>query len=275
MFEVDRVVLRERTTHPLPLRLSRGEDASDRLTQIAEENARFNIGDVVRTVNEPTFPLTFLRPRNRERIRFVPLGDEKVGDLLTWVVGYVETPVDGRSFIGTDDGDNLLTRGRFWIDPTNGRVVRSELIIGDARVGRTGRLTVYYRWFPTVNLWLPAQMHEVYEATDTARHSTIITGTATDSNYRVLPATVASLTVAWDPSLDSSVVGYIVEWGETSGVYRHTTDVGNVTEFTVDALPEGQRCFLVVRAYTSAGTRSIRSNETSRVAVTSAGVQRQ
>ena len=46
----------------------------------------------------------------------------------TWVVGYREVPVDGASFIETQDGDDLLTRGRFWIDPTNGRVVRSELI---------------------------------------------------------------------------------------------------------------------------------------------------
>ncbi len=185
VFEVDGAVVRKRTTRPIrALRLSPGENASERFRQIAEENARFNIGDVVRTFNEPTFVLSFLHPRNRDRMRFVELGAERVGELSTWVVGYREIPVDGASFIETQDGDNLLTRGRFWIDPTSGRVVRSELIAGDARVERTATITVDYRLFPALDLWLPAQMHEVYEATDATRRSTTITGTATYSNYR-------------------------------------------------------------------------------------------
>ena len=267
--------MRERTTRtPRALRTSLGEDASERLRRIAEDNARFNIGDVTRTFNEPTFVLSFLHPRNRDRMRFVELGAERVGEVPTWVVGYREISVDGTSFIETQDGDNLLTRGRFWIDPTNGRVVRSELITGDARVERTARITVDYRLSPTLNLWLPAQMREVYEATDATRHRTTITGTATYSNYRVPPPAVASLTVAWDPSLNAGVVGYIVEWGETSGDYRHATDVGNVTQFRVEGLMEGERYYVVVRAYTEAGTSSVLSAETSGVAVVSLGIDR-
>ena len=275
VFEVDGRVVRERTTRtPRALRTSLGEDASERLRRIAEDNARFNIGDVTRTFNEPTFVLSFLHPRNRDRMRFVELGAERVGEVPTWVVGYREISVDGTSFIETQDGDNLLTRGRFWIDPTNGRVVRSELITGDARVERTARITVDYRLSPTLNLWLPAQMREVYEATDATRHRTTITGTATYSNYRVPPPAVASLTVAWDPSLNAGVVGYIVEWGETSGDYRHATDVGNVTQFRVEGLMEGERYYVVVRAYTEAGTSSVLSAETSGVAVVSLGIDR-
>ena len=181
---------------PSALRLSPGEDPSARLTQIAEENARFNIGDVVRTLNEPTFALMFLRPRNRDRMRFVSLGEERIGDLLTWVVGYREVPLDGTTFIGTENEDSILTRGRFWIEPASGRVVQSELITGDARIERTGTITVRYRLVPAVNLWLPAQMQETYESTETRHHSPTITGTATYSNYRVLPPAIASLTVA-------------------------------------------------------------------------------
>ena len=156
VFEVDGAAVAERTTPAhRALRLSPGEDTSERLTHIAEENARFNIGDVVRTFNEPTFALAFLHPRNRNRMRFVHIGEERVGELSTWVVGYREIPVDGTSFIETRDGNRLLTRGRFWIDPTNARVTRSELITGDGRVERTARITVDYRLFPTLNLWLP------------------------------------------------------------------------------------------------------------------------
>ena len=214
VFELDGVAVRERTALARQvLRLSPGEDPSARLTQIAEQNARFNIGDVVRTVNEPTFSLMFLRPQNRDRMRFVSLGKEKLGDLLTWVVGYREVPLDGTTFIGTEDGDNILTRGRFWIEPASGRVVQSELITGDARVERTGTITVRYRLFPIVNLWLPASMQETYEGTETRHRSPTITGTATYSNYRVLPPAIASLVVAWDDSPDPDLVGYIVEWG--------------------------------------------------------------
>ena len=276
VFEVDGRVVRERSTRPpRALRLSPGEDASERLKRIAEENARFNIGDVVRTFNEPTFVLSFLHPGNRDRMRFVELGAERVGDFPTLVVGYQEIPVDGTSFIETEDGDNLLTRGRFWIDPTNGRVVRSELIAGDARVERTARITVGYRLFPALNLWLPAQMHEVYETTDTTSHSTTITGTATYSHYRVPPSGVASLTVDWDPSLDASVVGYVVEWGEMSGVYSNAVDVRNVTQLKIEGLVKGQTYYVVVRAYTSAGTKGVPSDETSGVAGMSSGIERQ
>ena len=276
VFEVDGRVVGARTTRPLrALRLSPGEDASGRFRRIADENARFNIGDVVRTFNEPTFVLSFLHPRNRDRMRFVQLGEERIGNVSTWVVGYREQPADGTSFIETQDGAHLLTRGRFWIDPTTGRVVRSELIAGDARIERTARITVDYRLFPTLNLWLPAQMHEVYEPTDTSRLSTTITGTATYSNYRVLPPAIASLTLAWDASLDDSVVGYIVEWGDTSGQYDDSTNVGNVTQFKIAGLVEGESYYVVVRAYTAAGVRSTHSDEASGVAVTSTGIDRQ
>ena len=82
MLEVDGEVVRERSQHlAFPLRLSPGDDGSRRLTEIAENNARFNIGDVVRTVNEPTFVLSFLRPSNRDRVRFVLLGEDDVPPL--------------------------------------------------------------------------------------------------------------------------------------------------------------------------------------------------
>ena len=93
VFQVDGAAVKKRTTRPpRALRLSPGEDAAGRLRRIAEENARFNIGDVVRTFNEPTFVLSFLHPSNRDRMHFVELEPERVGELSTWVVGYREVP---------------------------------------------------------------------------------------------------------------------------------------------------------------------------------------
>jgi hypothetical protein len=267
VFEVDGTIVRDRVRgSSWPLRLSPGEDGNVRLTRIAENNARYNIGDVIRTVNDPTFVLAFLRPYNRDRIRFVLLGEEQIGTLSTWVVGYREVPVDGRSLIETQDGDHLLARGRVWIEPTSGRLVRSELITGDSRVELTARITIEYRWFPAIDLWLPAEMHEVYEGTQPGRRFPAITGTATYSNYRILAPARGSLTMAWDASHDPDVVGYIVEWGETPGFYTHSIDVGNVIRFKIDNLVEGQRYYVIVRSYTAERHLSVASDETSGLA---------
>ena len=152
-------------------------------------------------------------------------------------------------------------------------MIQSELVTGDARVERTGTITVRYRFFPSVNLWLPARMQETYEDTETRHRSPTITGTATYSNYRVLPPAIASLVVAWDDSPDPDVVGYIVEWGGKPGLYTNAKDVGNATKFTVDSLVEGHRYYVVVRSYTAEGTRSLVSDEASGVALASSGIK--
>jgi hypothetical protein len=186
VYEVDGQPVRERRDRlQQTFRLEPSEDAFERAMEIAKESARFNIGDVVRTMNVPTFALAFLRPSNRERMHFVKLGEESLDGISTWVIGYREIDDGGPTFITTPDGDNLLTRGRFWVDPVVGRVVQSELITGDGRVSRTVRITVRYRPDSARGLWLPAEMNEVYESTDTGRWLPIITGTATYSNYRI------------------------------------------------------------------------------------------
>lgn len=71
----------------------------------------------------------------------------------------------------------------------------------------------------------------------------------------------ASVTLAWDPSPDGSVTGYIVHQGSSSGAYTRSTRVGNVTEAVVADLVVGATYFFVVTAHNSAGLESIPSNE--------------
>ncbi|MCS7338980.1 MAG: fibronectin type III domain-containing protein, partial [Verrucomicrobiae bacterium] len=60
-------------------------------------------------------------------------------------------------------------------------------------------------------------------------------------------ATFASSTVTliWDPSPDSRVVGYAVWYGTTSGVYTVRLDVGNRTSATVSNLSIGKTYYFV------------------------------
>ena len=59
----------------------------------------------------------------------------------------------------------------------------------------------------------------------------------------------SSVTLAWDPNPDSSVAGYIVYVGTTSGSYDESYDVGHHTSFTYPAAAVGRAYFFAVAAY--------------------------
>jgi hypothetical protein len=71
----------------------------------------------------------------------------------------------------------------------------------------------------------------------------------------------AALTLAWDPSPESSVTGYVLLVGEASGSYTRSIDVGLKTESTVASLQAGTAYYFAVRAYDAAGGFSSRSEE--------------
>src|SRR5262245_8809149 len=54
------------------------------------------------------------------------------------------------------------------------------------------------------------------------------------------------LSLAWDASTDSSVIGYRVSYGPASGNYTATVDVGNRTTYSLRGLADGQRYYFVV-----------------------------
>ena len=74
---------------------------------------------------------------------------------------------------------------------------------------------------------------------------------------------VQSVTLAWDPSADASVVGYNLYYGTVSGSYSSRISVSNTTSATVSGLREGVTYFFVVTAYDSSGLESVPSNEVS------------
>ncbi len=169
-------------------------DVVEQVMKIGEESARYNIGDVYRTINLPTFALAFLRPINRKRVSFEKAGEETIEGTPTWVIHYED--LRKPAFITTPSGSDLKTSGRFWIDPVSGRVIRSELITGGVipvSMRRWGpknrgalpnaRITVTYRPDHTLGFWVPAEMEETYD--DGAdRQGRSIAGTAKYSNFR-------------------------------------------------------------------------------------------
>jgi hypothetical protein len=79
----------------------------------------------------------------------------------------------------------------------------------------------------------------------------------------VRPADAGSLTVAWDPSADRSVAGYVISYGTQSGKYAWNVDTGSQTQRLVSGLSDNTTYFFVVKSYTATGVVSSPSPEVS------------
>ena len=143
---------------------------------IAFASARYNIGDVVRTVNVPTLALEFLEPAAQARSRFRKTAEETVDGVRAWVVSFEERARPTR--IRTTRAQDVKTKGLAWIDPGTGRILKSEL---DAQIqrGLRARITTAYAPDERLQMWVPARMTERYEI-----ESRTITGEATYTNFR-------------------------------------------------------------------------------------------
>lgn len=73
----------------------------------------------------------------------------------------------------------------------------------------------------------------------------------------------AQVTLSWDANTETGLTGYVIHYGERSGVYGNKIDVGNVTTHVVTGLAEGKQYFYAVTAYDAARVESPFSNEAS------------
>ena len=158
---------------------------------IAAESARYNLGPITREINVPTTALHFLHPVHVPASRFDREGEEVLDGERVWVVRFRER--HRGSLISRGDGRNLPAEGRLWIVPSDGRVVRAELVVKDFVRGRgDSKATIHVRWRRDValDLWVPSEMTEVYEGpwrtmpTPGRFERYDIDGSATYSNYR-------------------------------------------------------------------------------------------
>ena len=180
VFEVDGESVRDRERRMEQLFLDDSRSAVEQAAKIANESARYNIGDVRRTVNLPTVALGFLHPLHQHRFRFEHVGTEIIHDRHAWVVRYSEhaQPTIMRAPTG-----NVFGYGRFWLDMESGRAVRSELTLGDGASSIRTSIRVGYRPDEALGIWVPETMDEVYDFPGSSRADRI-EATATYSNFR-------------------------------------------------------------------------------------------
>jgi hypothetical protein len=158
----------EDTTQPL----------MSRVRALADQQAKYNLGDLYRTINIPTLPLEFLLPDRQSRFEFKRKGSTTIQERPAWIVSFEER--ERPTIIRTPDGRDITSSGSFWIDPANGAILRSELRTGQVPGRRlTTIIIVGYTYNSRFDMLLPDDMNELY-LTGRAR----IEGHATYSNYR-------------------------------------------------------------------------------------------
>lgn len=191
VFEVDGKALRDRNDRLAKLFLEPSKSTASQVEKIMKESARYNIGDVERTINLPLLGLTPLDRRAQAGFQF-RLDDTKEapGDFMgvprtpafalppdAIAVAYDEIQV--QTMVRTPQGKNLAAKGRFWFVPATGYIVMTELRVDDWTLAAV--IHVAYRLQPNGDLPLPSSMHEMYENRLNHRR---IEGTATYSNFR-------------------------------------------------------------------------------------------
>ena len=79
-------------------------------------------------------------------------------------------------------------------------------------------------------------------------------------------AQAGQISLAWDPNTQSTLGGYKVHYGQTSGNYSTNVDVGEQTSYTVTNLQDGAQYYFAVTAYDT--TRTIESGFSNEVSTT-------
>jgi hypothetical protein len=177
VFEVDHIPIRDREERLAKLFLSGkpGSDWEERAKAISDESARYNLGAVRRTINNPIFALIFLQPDLRDHFRFT-MGkpDRRMGDNVR-VVEYLE---DMRpTLIVGLPGQDMPAFGRFWIETDTGRIVKAEVRVEQR--GIKANLTTEFRADDRLGIDVPSEMREDYDL-DNSR----VTGRASYSRFR-------------------------------------------------------------------------------------------
>jgi hypothetical protein len=173
VFEVDGRSVRDREERLTKLFLNPLPGAAGQLARVADESARYNIGNFTRTMNTPLLAISFLLPAYQPRFTFERRGRDG-GDV--WVIQYKER--NKPTLIRTPQGRDLRAEGRLWINVSTGAVTRTELVIEQARFRAVVGVT--YRMDPTLGFLVPSEMTEVYSAAREQR----VEGFATYGRFR-------------------------------------------------------------------------------------------
>ena len=172
-FEMDGVPVRDREER-LQRLLASG--AVGQAARIADQNARFNLGEwlVTRNINVPTFALEIMHPRYRDRFKVRRQGSDVAGGRSGWLVEFREQ--NRLTFVRTPEGNDQPSRVVALVDVQTGEVLRTVLTFERIK----GSINVSYGHAPGIAVPVPIRMAESY----VARNGALVGGEASYANFR-------------------------------------------------------------------------------------------
>jgi hypothetical protein len=176
VFDVDGRPVRDRDERLQKLFLeSTAATAVQQAQRIASESARHNIWDIG-TINNPYLAMAFLQEAYRARFRLQsPKQDSSLGPDV-YAVFYQEYVVP--TIVKGNANRDAPSRGRWWIEATTGRVLKTELLLG-ANAARFGlspiEITTTFKYDEELRMMVPTEMREFYPSTRTGDVRTIAT----------------------------------------------------------------------------------------------------
>jgi len=129
------------------------------LKRALAESSRYNLGTIKRNFNVPMVALQFLESGVASRFQFEETDREWLDDVPVRVVRYQE---HGHPTLILLNGEqDALAHGRFWIEPDTGRVLKTELVIGNA--DSDIRISTWYAPDARLDMLVPVRMTESYD----------------------------------------------------------------------------------------------------------------
>jgi hypothetical protein len=135
-----------------------------RLLKMKSDSTQYNIGDIIRDINLPTFALKVLRKNEVSRFAFERGGTSKVEGIQTVAIRFKEKAAP--TLVSAINNMPLYSNGTIWIEPETGRVLRTEFLLENpyAAFRVRARIEVRYAEGKTVNMLVPTFMGEHYES---------------------------------------------------------------------------------------------------------------
>lgn len=137
--------------------------------RIADESARYNLGQLTRNVNTPVTALIFLRSRFAESTRFSAKAGE-VNGTPAWELSFEQNA--SPFAIHTPEGQPRPASGRIWITPGAGRILKTEVTMtgtiatlrarGLVPLRTRAQVVSKYGAVAGLDVWVPLRMDEDY-----------------------------------------------------------------------------------------------------------------
>ena len=131
--------------------------AIEQAGRISAESARFNIGPLTRSINDPALVLELLDGRNAHRMRVQKTREVTSNNIPVWIVRFQETARP--TIVRTSSLGDVPSNGQAWIDPSTGRLLRVQATIG-AISGVRCDVDVTFEKVPQIAFFVPARMME-------------------------------------------------------------------------------------------------------------------